>query len=134
MWLGQMGLVVVEKKPDGILLESSENWYAIHPYVFKHETNLGFVFRVVSDAILTKFVNLLRKSLQNFLSRFGFLAFYNGNRFRDAELSFEVGFVFKHLRMYRMLNSRRFQKDLMRFFSAYGHSQISVRDLSYPHD
>ena len=41
-------------------------------------------------AILTKFLNLLRKSLQNFLSRFGFLAFYNCNRFRDAELSFEV--------------------------------------------
>ena len=52
MWYTESALGEAEKKTHQIVVDSSENWYAIHPEVFEHESDLGLRLETFSGGVL----------------------------------------------------------------------------------
>ena len=128
MWLGESELGEANKKTHQILFDSSENWYAIHPEVFEHESNLGFRLETFSGGFLENGARISEIQSQKSLSRFDCLTIFNGEIIFASEREFEVTFRSKHYRLERIPILRRIGDDLMRFFSCFTQFGIPVRD------
>ena len=110
------------------MVDSSENWYAIHPEVFEHESDLGLCLETFSGGVLLNGVQISEIRSQKSLSRFDCLTIFNGEIIFASEREFEVTFRFRHMRMDRIPILRRIGDDLMRFFFGFTQCRIPVRD------
>ena len=84
------------------MVDSSENWYAIHPEVFEHESDLGLCLETFSGGVLLNGVQISEIRSQKSLSRFDCLMIFNGETICASTREFEDDFLLKSVFMPRI--------------------------------